>query len=137
MPAADWSVVATNLGMAAGAIVAGLVAHAIVFKALKRIAARTHSLLDDSIATHCSRPLELVFPLLALDIVMPSLRIPAAVNDPVRHVIALLLIAGVARLCVRATLVGEDLLVECYHVDVPDNLKARRVRTQFEVFRRV
>jgi hypothetical protein len=33
--------------------------------------------------------------------------------------------------------VGEDLLVEWYHVDVPDNLKARRVRTQFEVFRRV
>src|SRR5258708_11206165 len=114
MPATDWAVVATNLGMAAGAIVAGLVAHAIAFKVLKRIAARTHSLLDDSIATHCSRPLELVFPLLALDIVMPSLSIPAAGNDPVRHGIALLLIADVARLCVRAALVGADLLFEWY-----------------------
>jgi small-conductance mechanosensitive channel len=121
----------------AGGIVAGLVLHAIVFIALKRIAARSHSLLDDSVAIHCSTPLRLIFPLLALDIVMPSLKIPTAVDDPVRHVIALSLIAAVAWLCIRVTLVAEDLLVARFRIDVPDNLKSRRVRTQFEVFRRV
>jgi small-conductance mechanosensitive channel len=137
IPTVDWSVVAINLGIAASAIVVGLFAHAIVFSALKRIAGRAHSLLDNSIALHCSAPLRLIFPLLTLDIVMPSLKIPGAINDPVRHVIALLLIAGVARLCVGSTRVAEDLLVDSYRIDVPDNIKARRVRTQFEVFRRV
>jgi len=118
-------------------IVAGLVIHAFVFIALKRMAARGHNLLEDSISRHCATPLRLIFPLLALDIVMPSLKIHAAVDDLVQHVIALLLIAGVAWLIIRVMLVAEDMLVERFRLDVPDNLRARRVRTQFEVFRRV
>jgi small-conductance mechanosensitive channel len=133
----SWSDLVIDLATVAGAIIAGLAVQAIVFVALKRIAARTHSVLDNSVVIHCATPLRLIFPLLALDIVMPSLKIPAAVNDPVRHVIALLLIAGVAWLCIRVTLVAEDLLVERFRIDVPDNLKSRRIRTQFELFRRV
>jgi small-conductance mechanosensitive channel len=33
--------------------------------------------------------------------------------------------------------VAEDLLIDRFRMDVPDNLRARRVRTQVEVFRRV
>jgi small-conductance mechanosensitive channel len=68
---------------------------------------------------------------------MPSLAIHPAVDDLVQHVIALLLIVTVAWLIIRAMLVTEDVLVERFRIDVPDNLRARRVRTQFEVFRRV
>jgi small-conductance mechanosensitive channel len=68
---------------------------------------------------------------------MPSLKIHPAVDDVVQHVIALLLIAGVAGLIIRVMLVAEDMLVERFRLDVPGNLRARRVRTQFEVFRRV
>jgi small-conductance mechanosensitive channel len=49
----------------------------------------------------------------------------------------LLLIAAMAWLIIRAMVVVEDLLVEQFRLDVPENLRARRVRTQFEVFRRV
>jgi small-conductance mechanosensitive channel len=125
------------VGSAVGVIVAGLVTHAFVFIALKRMAARGHNLLEDSITRHCATPLRLIFPLLALDIVTPELKIHAAVDDLVQHVIALLLIAGVAWLIIRVLLVAEDMLVERFRLDVPDNLRARRVRTQFEVFRRV
>jgi hypothetical protein len=52
-------------------------------------------------------------------------------------VIALLLIAAMAWLIICTMLVAEDMLVERFRLDVPDNLRARRVRTQFEVFRRV
>jgi small-conductance mechanosensitive channel len=137
MPATDWSIVAINLGSAVGAIVAGLVIHAFVFIALKRMAARDHSLLEDSITRHCGAPFRLVFPLLALDIAIPSLNIRVAADDLVQHVIALLLIGGVAWLIDRVMLVAEDLLIQRFRLDVPDNLRARRVRTQFEVFRRV
>jgi small-conductance mechanosensitive channel len=137
MPTIDWPVLALNVGTAAIAIGAGLLAHAIMLVALKRIGMRTHSVLDRSVALHCSAPLRLIFPLLGLDVVLPSLKIPVAVSDPLRHVIALLLIGGVAALCIRTLRVAEDLLVEHFRIDVPDNLMARRVRTQFDVFRRV
>jgi small-conductance mechanosensitive channel len=101
------------------------------------MAARGHSLLEDSITRNCAAPLRLIFPLLALDIVMSSLKIHPAVDDLVQHMIALLLIAGVAWLIIRVMLVAEDMLVERFRLDVPSNLRARRVRTQFEVFRRV
>ena len=94
MPATDWSIVAINVGSAVGVIVAGLVTHAFIFIALKRMAARGHSLLEDSITRNCAAPLRVIFPLLALDIVMPSLKIHPAVDDLVQHVIALLLING-------------------------------------------
>ena len=137
MPATDWSIVAINVGSAVGVIVAGLIIHAFVFVALKRMAVRGHNLLEDSITRHCAAPFRLIFPLLALDIIMPSLKIHPAIDDLVQHLIALLLIAGVAWLIMRVMLVAEDMLVERFRLDVPGNLRARRVRTQFEVFRRV
>jgi small-conductance mechanosensitive channel len=101
------------------------------------MAARADNLLEASIAGHCAAPLRVIFPLLALDIIMPELKIHSTVDDLLQHLIALLLIAGVAWLVIRTLLVVEDLLVERFRLDVPDNLRARRVRTQFEVFHRV
>jgi hypothetical protein len=75
MAATDWSISALNLGAVVGAIVAGLVIHAFVVIALKRMAARGHRMLEDSIMLHCAARLRLIFPLLALDIIMPSLTI--------------------------------------------------------------
>jgi small-conductance mechanosensitive channel len=129
--------VAINVGTAVAVIVAGLLTHTFLLIALKRMAARSHNLLEDSITQHCAAPLRAIFPLLALDIVMPSLRIHAVVDDLIQRVIALLVIAAVAWLIIRALQVAEDVLVERFRIDVPDNLRARRVRTQFEVFRRV
>jgi hypothetical protein len=47
MAATDWLIVAINVGSVVGAIVAGLVIHAFVFIALKRMAARGHRMLED------------------------------------------------------------------------------------------
>jgi hypothetical protein len=78
--AADWPILAMNVGAAVGVIVLGLFAHVLVFIALKRRATRRQSLLKQSITLHCTTPLRLLFPLLALDIVMPSLTIHPAVD---------------------------------------------------------
>jgi len=132
----DWLKVGLNAGLFAGALVAGVLLSTLAISLLNRLAARTRSSLEDSIARHCAGPLKLMVPLLTLDIVMPSLAIPPAVDDPIRHIIGLLLIYTVAWLTIRLTVVIEDLLVERFRVDV-NNLKARRIRTQFTVFRRV
>jgi small-conductance mechanosensitive channel len=81
--------------------------------------------------------LRIIFPLLALDLVMPSLKIAPQFADPIRHAIALLLIAAVAWLVLRIINVVEDLMVDRFRIEAGDNLRARHIRTQFEVFRRV
>jgi small-conductance mechanosensitive channel len=133
----DWLKIWLNAGLFAAALAAGVLLSTLAISLLNRRAVRTKSSMEDSITKHCAGPLKLIVPLLTLDIVMPSLAIPPAVNDPIRHIIGLLLIYGVAWMTIRLTLVIEDLLVERFRVDVKDNLKARRIRTQFAVFRRV
>ena len=136
-PSVDWVTVGVNAGVFVAAVAAGLILAAVAIALLKRLAERTKSPLDESIVRHCAGPLKLIVPLLALDIVMPSLAIPAVVNDPIRHVIGLLLIFGVSWLVMRLSVVIEDVLIGKFRVDVKDNLKARQVRTQFAVFKRL
>jgi small-conductance mechanosensitive channel len=133
----DWTRIGVNLGVFAGAVLGGLLLNAIIMSLLRRFAEETKSSLDDSIVRHCAGPLKLMVPLLAIDIVMPSLAIPRGVDDTIGHLIALLFITGVSWLIMRLALVVEDQLVERFRIDVPDNVKARRIRTQFAVFRRV
>src|SRR5579875_459293 len=135
----DWLKLGVNAGVFAAALACGLVLSALGISLLRRLAAFTHSSIDDSIAAHCAGPIKLITPLLTLDVVMPSLAIPPLVDSPLRHVIGLLLIFGVAWLLVRAALVIEDVLIDKFRIDedLKDSLRARRVRTQFAVFRRV
>jgi small-conductance mechanosensitive channel len=137
MLTSDWSIVVENVGLSLLVICVGLLVHRFVFNALRRMAARAHNRLEDSVVRHCAAPLRLIFPLLALDTAAPSLPIHPAVDDLIQHLIALSLIAGIGWLLIRVMLVAEDDLVERFRIDVPGNLRARRVRTQFEVFRRI
>jgi small-conductance mechanosensitive channel len=133
----DWVRAGVNIGVFVATLAVGFGLAAMTISVLNRLAARTKSTVDDSIARHSAGPLKLMVPLLTLDIVMPSLAIPPAINDPIRHVIGLLLIFGVAWLTIRLSMVVEDVLVEKFRLDVKDNLKARQIRTQFAVFRRL
>ena len=58
-------------------------------------------------------------------------------RDAVLHLLVLGIIAGVAWLIGALLLVFEDVALARWRTDVPDNLKARRVRTQVVMLRRV
>ncbi len=136
----DWVRIGLNLGVFLGAIVLGLIVGRLGVALLNSLVVRTRRTMHDSIARHCAGPFRLIAPLLALDIVMPSLAIPSAVAEPVRHIMGLLMMFGVAWLIVRLAVVVEGFLVERFRIDVSDqkdNLRARRIRTPFAVFRRV
>jgi small-conductance mechanosensitive channel len=55
----------------------------------------------------------------------------------VTYVLALALIAATTWLAIRLVRVAESAIMRRYDVDVPDNLRARRVRTQVRVLGRV
>jgi small-conductance mechanosensitive channel len=58
-------------------------------------------------------------------------------RDTVRHVLLLVVIAASAWLVAALLLVLEDFALTKYRVDVPDNLRARRLKTQVVMLRRV
>ncbi len=60
-----------------------------------------------------------------------------AVGEVGLHLLSLLLIGVVAWLIVASTYIVEDLALSRYHLEVEDNLRARRVHTQVMVLRRI
>jgi len=57
--------------------------------------------------------------------------------DFVKHLISLCFIASVAWLIIRFTSVLDDLVLSRYQIDVRDNLQARKIRTQLQIFKKI
>ena len=134
---ANWQKWAWSLGSAGGAILVGLLSHYLVFSAARRLAARSHNILDESLVHHSSRPAKWIFPILAGFLVTPGLPLAANAISAIRHVLAVVLIALLGWLLIALLNVVEDLFAARYRIDVEDNLTARRIRTQVRVLRRI
>lgn len=81
-------------------------------------------------------PFTLVLVLLAVLVARPETGATASTAALVRQVVALLLIAAGAWLLAQLAFVAEDAALRHYDVDVPNNERVRRVRTQVMVIRR-
>jgi len=117
-------------------ILGALVLQGIVFALLARAAQRSERRADDRLVQRCRRPAQLVFPLLAIVLALPSLGLAPRVLQPLEHVFALGLIGGMAWLSIRLLKVLEEAIAEKYQLDDKADLRARSVRTQAQVFRR-
>ena len=133
----DWQTWLWPIGILVGVAILALLGHYILFLVVERIAKRTESIIDDLLVRYSRQPARAIFPLLAVLLVLPILRIPAVVMEPIRHAIGLGLIASGAWLAMGTMGVFEDLIASKYRIDVQDNLAARRVRTQIQVLRRI
>jgi len=133
----DWHTWLWAVGVAVAAIIAGLVANYVVFSAIRRVAVRTHSVADDAIARHLRAPGRLFFPVMALLLVLPVLPLPAGVMTALANGLDLGLTASIGWLIVRCVEVAAEVLEARFGTDVADNLQARRIRTQIQVFRRI
>ncbi len=134
---AHWTTWAWSLGLVAGAMVAGLVAHSILFALLRRFAVRTSSPVDDSLLRHSKGPAKLILPMLAVLGVLPFVPLPPVWVSPFRHFIGLVLVAACGWLGVGMMYVVEDVITARHALNIADNLSARRIRTQVEVLRQI
>jgi len=89
------------------------------------------------LVSRIARPAGFVLPLAAVLAVFPALPLPRAIEEPAAHTLLLCLIAAVAWLVVRLIGYAEHVVTRRYETNVQDNLAARRIRTQVEVFRRI
>ncbi|PWJ51187.1 Small-conductance mechanosensitive channel [Quadrisphaera granulorum] len=123
--------VAIAAGAAIGALVLGMVIHAVVLRI------GNTSMVARTLAARLKGPFRWILVTLAAQQVF----VRSTGNDgwlsAVRTVLLLAVIACVGWLLAKVVLVIEDLLLEKFRVDVADNRHARRIRTQIIFLRRI
>jgi small-conductance mechanosensitive channel len=120
-----------------GASLLGVLAHRVLFRVLDAIDHHTTIIFDNALISHGRQPVRLLFPLLAILFVLPLLPLEEIGVSRLRHFVGLGVIGAIAWGLIAISDVLRDVLTSRYRIDVSNNLRARRVRTQFEVLRRI
>ncbi len=132
----DWNALLLSLAVLAGVVIVALLAHALIWGILARVFRAERSPFVSLLVKHTKAPARLALPLLAVQGALPAVDLAGA-DGPVRHGVSIALIAAAAWLLTRVALAGEEAIVARHRTDVPDNIDARRVRTQVKIARRV
>jgi small-conductance mechanosensitive channel len=134
---ANWPTLLRAVAIVLCAVIGGMLIGKILFRAIRRVTAKTSTVLDDVVIRHVGRPLKLILPLLAVIAVLPTLFLPDDTEGNLRHFLGLCLIAAFAWLGIAAVAVVEQFVASRYSMQAADNLTARRILTQTTVLRRI
>ena len=130
----DWQKLAWLLG-SAGAV--GLIGHFLVYKMLVALSGKTAVRLDNTFVKHCYRPLQWVIIALVVRLATKWPSIEPAFPEFGEHLLTIALIILVSWLLIKLTFVLEDYVLARFDVAVSDNLRARKIHTQFRVLKRM
>ncbi|MCB1795439.1 MAG: mechanosensitive ion channel [Candidatus Competibacteraceae bacterium] len=98
---------------------------------------QTQSIFGGALIRHLRQPLGLLVPVVAAQLLLPGLELSSVLAGHLHHALVLIDIAAIGWLVVRLTSVAEDVMHQHYLVNFKDNLGARRIRTQFQMLRRI
>lgn len=120
-----------------GAVLAGLGVYVLVAKIMLRLLRNSQKNMAEAFERHARGPLRLLFPLLAVYLVLPLVRVTPDAYLTLRHVLGILSIIVLAWLLSRGVLiVSEYVLVRLSTADAPE-MEARKIRTQVQFFKRL
>ncbi|GAB6052967.1 mechanosensitive ion channel [Magnetospira thiophila] len=114
-----------------------LLGHWIFFSFTLRIAAKTDTVLDDSLLRRSRRPVLYIILFLAFLALVPSVGLEPVTLSMVRQGLVLALILSVGWLGISLTGTITDFVQHTFRLDVADNLRARQMHTQMIVVRRI
>lgn len=114
----------------------GFIGHFLVYRMIRKITKNSKNLLDDSVIRHCYRPFQWIVVLFVIRLALPT-AIPEGNLDTINHYLGLLLIATISWLLIKSVSVLEDVIIRRFEVDTKDNLRARKIHTQFRVLKRI
>jgi small-conductance mechanosensitive channel len=120
-----------------GAIALALVIHFVVFFVAERILRRDGKSTESLLTKRAKKSTRLIFPLLALVLAIPLAPLPQALKSILQHALGLGVIALVGWAIVILTELAGNIVFARYSLDSPDNLSARRIRTQTQVLQRI
>ncbi|MBS1665162.1 MAG: mechanosensitive ion channel [Bacteroidetes bacterium] len=125
--------------LAALALVLGLILKFILSLLLKKKPkdGRPSFSLTRSILSRLSKPFTGFLPLLALNFLMPAMRMRTNVYHAINKIVEILLAIAFANVLIGVIKVFEDYVYHHYDIKKADNLKERKIRTQLQFIRRL
>jgi small-conductance mechanosensitive channel len=135
--AGKWRDLAISGAELGGAIVAGFIVYFILRLILKLVSRRRKEVVLESFRKHSKRPLRLALPVIAVMIALPFAPLPEQLHQLARQITSILLILSIAWILIRSADVLQDYLEHRFSTDQKDNLQARKIVTQVQIFKRV
>lgn len=86
---------------------------------------------------HCRRPWTVLLFVVAMFVALPMAGVPLDASRTLLHGLMLATIGAAAWLLVKILFVAEDTVFRLFPIDVPNNRRVRRVRTQITLLRRL
>ena len=121
-----------------GAIVLANLVHYIIFRIARRKEAQTHIGPGWGLQKHLGRPARAIFFLTCILIVLPVVPIlPGPIGHYIRHGLVMALVAALGWFAVGCIYVIQDTILRKYDLTAENNIHARRIHTQFQLFRRM
>ena len=121
------------------ALTVGIAVHAVVFRILARVRHRDvqASPLLRAVATRLRRPAFVITVLTAVAVVIPFLNIDQPLLGEVEKAFAIIWFLALGWLLISGVYLVEDVVLLRYDASTSDDVKARRVRTQLVLLRRM
>jgi small-conductance mechanosensitive channel len=114
----------------------GIIGHFLFYKMVLKLTKSTKFSFDDSLVRHCYRPFQWIIVFLVIRVLIVASTFKEAA-DKLNHLLSLLVITSIAWLLIKSAYVLEDYIAGRFEVNVKDNLKARKIHTQFRVLKRL
>jgi small-conductance mechanosensitive channel len=117
------------------ALVLSNAVHWLIFRILRRQAVKSNG-LGWGIQEHLGRPSRAVFMLTCLILVVPVIPgLPSNIEATTRHVLVMAIVVALGWFFSGCVYVLQAFVLRKYDISASDNFQARRVHTQFQVFR--
>lgn len=131
-----WHRLIISIAGIVAAIICGWLAYRAVLYIFRRFDKHPGN-LTQLILTECAAPLRFALPVYATDLAMPILRLPAAIDTPLDHLLGLLEIGAISWLAIKLAFAFSESLVIHYQTASNDDFKTRRIVTQIRLLRRI
>lgn len=118
------------------AICVGLLVHAVTMWVIHRFTLVKLDEVGSRVVRRVSRLARLGIILLAIKIALPATRFEPGIQEAARRVLDVGLVALIGMALIAVVNIGWDFVERSHRVDVEDNLRARKLRTQIGVLRR-
>ncbi len=123
--------------LVAGGIVLGLLVHFLSMLVVRRLTRNTRIEVMRSAVRNLRGPLRLLFPVMGVSLLITLSRIPPEILAVIHQVTGVVVILTVAWLLARGLQIVQDFLSTRYDTSADDNLRARKIHTQFRVLKRI
>jgi len=116
---------------------AALLLDLLLFAILQRLLEHSNSALARSVKKRCHVAVGWLLFLVVIRLALPALCVPESTDASARHIISLFMIAVISWLIIKTVYVLEDYVLSRFDIAEKDNLRARKVYTQFKVLKRI